>query len=217
MTACKYFYYPHHIGAFNKKCSFQKGTCVLYSFMSKNIHFRIISISLTGLVVFSGIILDAEAASDDECQEYARVAVAQQRVNKNLGCNLNGLRWGSDRTGHFIFCKAVGSGLPEIEIATRADKLAQCRNANAGNPIEENEPIMPQCKSELDLSRFRLDTDNVDVEGPMMIDAWQNEAREMYGQEYAKYSHAKNGSIECSQRRFGIRFMCTIKAEPCNG
>jgi len=200
-------------------------------------------ISFTFLVVFSAAVSEATAASDAECTEYAKFAVAQNKTNKNLGCKFKGERWHKNRIAHFIFCKAVGSDLSGRETDNRASKLAQCRDALAADQNNENllERERPEivgerednianeladginnapvrvCKATLTRAKDSSTGRTQRWRRRALINLWEAESQKRYGKAFSDYTNAKSKSIKCNPDLFDSQnFICKIRAKPCN-
>ena len=69
-------------------------------------------------------------ARDDKCcEEYASLAVCQQRLNIELNCGYTAppARWHLDYQRHFDWCVAVAEDLADAETRAREEQLRDCR------------------------------------------------------------------------------------------
>jgi len=60
------------------------------------------------------------------CKNYANQAVAQQKTNLRLKCNISGPAWHQDYNQHYNWCMNAKSGTPGTFAKSRSDRLAQC-------------------------------------------------------------------------------------------
>jgi hypothetical protein len=220
----------------------QEGICLPYRFVLGSFPVCAVFIPLTILVAIIGAVSEAAAASDAECQLYADSAVDQNKENNNLGCKFRSERWHRNRTAHFLFCKAVGSDLSDLETGKRATKLARCRDALAANENNENQPgrVGPEVAGDAEdgISNELADEANdtpvsvckatltramgsssgrPEQEWRALVKLWEADSQKRYGEAFGDYTNAKNKSIKCNPDLFNSQnFVCKIRAKPCN-
>ena len=65
-------------------------------------------------------------ASQKSCVSYARLAVTQEEINREVGCGLSGPRWIADFKYHYDWCVAVSANTARPENKARQQLLDQC-------------------------------------------------------------------------------------------
>src|SRR5262245_56225816 len=64
--------------------------------------------------------------TDEQCNEYARQAMADQERNLHQQCGRVGNRWQGDHAAHYNWCRSADARLVDREAKARTDRLNQC-------------------------------------------------------------------------------------------
>ena len=91
-----------------------------------NVRKSIVAASAITIAALVLQVTQSYAASDRDCRNYARNAVAQQRENVRRGCGFSGLRWHREWGIHRQWCLGVPIGLALLEDRERRRSLKSC-------------------------------------------------------------------------------------------
>lgn len=82
---------------------------------------------LLGSIVLGMTAATPSAMADDNCDQYGKIALQQQKGNEAEKCGLSGQEWSTDLKGHIDWCMKVGPEKWKEQLRLRAAALAGCK------------------------------------------------------------------------------------------